>query len=58
MTDAELIDRLCAVTTLQADIIREQSEIISQARLVYDGRKEQEAIAELDAIEVALRRRL
>lgn len=57
MTDAEIIDRLCAVTTLLADIVREQSEIISQARLVYSGEKERAAAAELDELEIALRRR-
>ena len=58
MTDAEIIDRLCAVTTLLADIVREQSEIILQAQLVYDGEKERKAAAELDELEIALRRRM
>lgn len=33
MTLFETIERLCAVTRLQADIIRQQAEIIAQAEI-------------------------
>lgn len=35
MSLLEVIERLCAVTRLQADIIQKQAEIIEQAKIAY-----------------------
>ncbi len=58
MSDAELIDRLCAVINMLSEIIREQRNIISQASLVYDDARSREAADELGKIEFALGRQL
>ena len=33
MTLLEIVDRLCSVTQMQADIIRRQTEVIEQAKI-------------------------
>lgn len=61
MNPIELIDRLCAVTEAQSQIIREQALFIEQMKAVDEETKRQFAEkrvpvdAELDLIEVALR---
>lgn len=61
MTLLEIIDRLCSVTQMQADIIRKQTEIIEQAKIadaVADEMRQlrKEVDDELDRIEYASRR--
>lgn len=57
----ETIDRLCSVTTLLADLVRDQAAIIAQCdipeetRKEYDRRKD-EIDTELDLLEYRLRR--
>lgn len=36
MSHIEVIERLCAVTKLQADIIQRQNEVIEQAKIADD----------------------
>lgn len=61
MTMLETIDRLCAVTTAQADIIREQAKFIEEQLTVDEAikrsfAKKREAVDdELDLIEHGLR---
>ena len=61
MTPMELVDRLCAVTAKQADIIREQAFFIENVLTVDDeARKKFAAMrepvdAELDDLEYQLR---
>ncbi len=57
MTQAELIDRLCTVTTALSNIVREQASIIEQARLVNEEVAAQREAAEneLDLLELAMR---
>jgi len=55
MSPFEAIERLCAVTRLQADIIREQAEVIEQAKIAYSTDEKlremrANAAAELDTI--------
>lgn len=55
MSLLELVERLCEVTRLQADIIRKQTEIIEQAKIADSMAAEladerAEAAAELDLI--------
>lgn len=62
MGDYELIDRLCGVTTMLADIVKEQAAIIAQADMpdsVKEAleKKRDSADLELDVIEYNLRRR-
>lgn len=62
MEDYELIDRLCGVTTMLADIVKEQAAIIEQADIpdsVKEALKQKRdaADSELDVIEYGLRRR-
>lgn len=40
MSPYEIIERLCAVTRLQADIILKQAEVIEQANIVYSTDEE------------------
>lgn len=61
MTLLEIIDRLCSVTQMQADIIRKQTEIIEQAKIadaVADEMSQlrKEVDDEFDLIELASRR--
>lgn len=61
MSDIELIDRLCKVTTILADIVGKQAAIIQQHGLILedDGSLEalrREADEQLDDIELANRR--
>ena len=58
MSDAELIGRLCGTVAELAGIVREQREIISQARLVYDNEAEDAALTELSKLEDSAGRRL
>jgi len=57
----ELIDRLCAVTTKLADIVRDQAQFIEQMETVDEEIKKQfaekraAADEELDHIELTLR---
>lgn len=61
MSNLEIIDRLCAVTNLQSDIIKEQATFIEE-QLAVDAEikkrfadKRKTADEELDAIECGLR---
>lgn len=61
MTTMEIIDRLCAVTTMLADIVRQQESVIAQHRML-DGEsgkklaeKRDAAYSELDLLEFNLR---
>ncbi len=61
MTLLEIVDRLCSVTQMQADIIRKQTEIIEQAKIadaVADEMRQlrKEVDDELDLVECASRR--
>lgn len=52
----EIIEKLCAVTRLQADIIRQQAEVIAQAEIADElaaelSDKRETAAAALAAIE-------
>lgn len=40
MSPYEIIERLCAVTRLQADIILKQAEVIEQANIAYSTDEE------------------
>ena len=56
MSDLEIIDKLCEVTTLQNDIIREQTMIIRQHEIIDIFEKERDdANNMLDVIELELR---
>lgn len=65
MSLIEIIDKLCHVTTVLADLVREQSNIIAQSDvcIMDDGAdgasisdKMNQAYDELDEIEMALRK--
>lgn len=63
MTLLEIVDRLCSVTQMQADIIRKQTEIIEQAKIadaVADEMRllRKEVDDELDLVECASRRHI
>lgn len=62
MSQAELIDRLCAVNVLLTDIVREQAAIMQQHGIeVVDGNlpeQIQQAEDENDLLELALRSRV
>ena len=61
MNTLELIDRLCAVTTKLADIVRDQAQFIEQMETVDEetkkhfAEKREAADEELDLIEIRLR---
>lgn len=56
MSDLEIIDKLCEVTTLQSDIIREQTMIIRQHEIIDTfEKKRDDANNILDVIELELR---
>ena len=56
MSNLETIDKLCEVTTLQSDIIREQTMIIKQHEIIDTFEKERDdANNILDVIELELR---
>lgn len=61
MNALELIDRLCAVTTKLADIVRDQAQFIEQMEAVDEeikkqfAEKREAADEELDLIELKLR---
>jgi len=56
MTDLEMIDKLCEVTTLQSDIIRKQSTIIAQSEIANELEEERKLVDEiLDTVELNLR---
>ncbi len=63
MTTTELIDRLCAVTAMQADIIRKQALFIENCLTVDREAKEsfeamrRPAEDELDLLEYEMRKR-
>lgn len=56
MTDLEMIDKLCQATTLQADIIQKQAEVIAQSKIA-DGLADERKIVDeiLDSVEFNLR---
>lgn len=65
MSLTQIIDKLCHVTTVLADLVREQSNVIAQSDLcLLNGEAggnriaelQQRADDELDEIEMALRR--
>lgn len=65
MSLIEIIDKLCHVTTVLSDLVREQSSVMAQSGVVLmddgtDGnaisRLQEQADTELDEIEMALRR--
>ena len=47
MNNIELIDKLTTITTLQADIIREQAYIIEQNNLIDNFENAKETVDEL-----------
>lgn len=56
----EMIDRMCGVTTMLADLVREQAAIIAQADIPDEtkeiiAKKRDAAYEELDVIEYGLR---
>jgi len=56
MTDLEIIDKLCEVTTLQSDIIRKQATIIAQNEIANSLEDERQIVDEiLDSVELNLR---
>lgn len=56
MSDLEIIDKLCEITTLQNDIIREQTMIIRQHEIVDVFKNERDTASNmLDVIELELR---
>jgi len=56
MTDLEMIDKLCEVTTLQSDIIRKQATIIAQNEIANSLEDERQIVDEiLDSVELNLR---
>lgn len=56
MSDLEIIDKLCEVTTLQSDIIRKQATIIAQNEIVNSMEEERKLVDEiLDSVEFNLR---
>lgn len=59
MSDYELIDILCATTSILADVIKRQREIIKQHEIETPelSKKENEIWKNLDTIEYKLRRR-
>lgn len=57
----ETIDRLCSVTTLLADLVRDQAALLAQCDIPEDARKEyerrkDEIDTDLDILEYRLRR--
>lgn len=59
MTNLELIDRLCAVSTTLMDIVLEQQTALEQLRAGAENglrEKTEEAQRELDLLEYSLRR--
>lgn len=62
MSQAELIDRLCAVNVLLTDIVREQAAIMQQHGIEVIGgdlpERIQQAGDENDLLELALRSRI
>jgi len=56
MTDLEMIDKLCEVTTLQSDIIRKQATIIAQNEIADNLGEGRQIVDEiLDSVEFNLR---
>lgn len=61
MGEYEMIDRLCGVTTMLADLVREQAAIIAQADIPEEtkqliAKKRDATDEELDILEYHLRR--
>lgn len=61
MGEYEMIDRLCGVTTMLADLVREQAAIIAQADIPEETKqliaeKRDATDEELDILEYHLRR--
>ena len=58
MTSLEIIDKLCDITTLQSDIIRKQTYVIEQHKIIDSFADERDtADVKLDTIEYELRSR-
>ena len=56
MTDLEIIDKLCEVTTLQSDIIRKQAIAIAQNEIADNLEEERKTVDDiLDTVEFNLR---
>ena len=61
METYEIIDRLCAVTNSLSEIVRKQAEVLAQADIAEEVKKEldqmrNEADTQLDTIEYKLRK--
>lgn len=54
MSPIEVIERLCAVTKLQADIIQRQNEVIEQAKIADDLTEELQQMRTTAENELAL----
>ena len=54
MSLLEVIERLCAVTRLQADIIQKQTEIIEQAKIVNSTDEELQQMRSTAAAELEI----
>lgn len=54
MSPYEIIERLCAVTRLQADIILKQAEVIEQANIAYSTDEELQQMCTKAAAELEI----
>ena len=54
MSLLEVIERLCTVTRLQADIIQKQAEIIEQAKIAYSTDEELQQMRSTAAAELEI----
>lgn len=57
----EMVDRMCGITTMLADLVREQASVIAQADIPDEtkeviAKKRDAAYEELDIIEYGLRK--
>lgn len=50
----EIIERLCTVTRLQANIIQKQAEVIEQAKIVYSTDEELQQMRRIAAAELEI----
>lgn len=54
MSLLEIIERLCTVTRLQANIIQKQAEVIEQAKIVYSTDEELQQMRRTAAAELEI----
>lgn len=54
MSPFEIIERLCTVTHLQADIIKKQAEVIEQANIAFSTDEELQKMRDTAAAELKL----